>query len=135
MFCILASVSVRNGVAYAQRDRLITRLRQDQSSRKIFVHGLPYDTTEETLATVFQEHGSLESTQLVKDQVCLALFLAVVLMVSVLAQNGRCKGYAFVVYNDADGAARCLEQPSKRVGDREVKYNLASDRILERVRC
>jgi len=54
-------------------------------SKRIYVGNLSFGTTEQDLANLFSEVGSVESTQIITDR-----------------DTGRSKGFAFVEMNEAD---------------------------------
>ncbi|GFY94160.1 RNA recognition motif (RRM)-containing protein [Actinidia rufa] len=99
--------------AAASDDALFRRLRDaadgDVSHRKIFVHGLGWDTTRETLTAAFEPFGEIEDCHLVADKV-----------------TGRAKGYAFVLFKTRRAAAKALKNPSKKIGNRMASCQLAS---------
>ncbi|PPD67965.1 hypothetical protein GOBAR_DD35157 [Gossypium barbadense] len=81
----------------------------DPSHRKIFVHGLSWDTTAETLTAEFCKYGEIEECKAVTDRV-----------------SGKSKGYAFILFKHRSGARRALKQPQKKIGNRTTSCQLAS---------
>ncbi|RAL43994.1 hypothetical protein DM860_014131 [Cuscuta australis] len=81
----------------------------DISHRKIFVFGLGYDSTRETLLSVFQRYGEIEDCNVVTDRV-----------------TGKCKGYAFIAFKTRKAAAKSLKEPKKKIGSRVASCQLAS---------
>ncbi|XP_047334890.1 RNA-binding protein P-like [Impatiens glandulifera] len=81
----------------------------DISHRKIFVHGLAWDTTDETLRSAFSPYGKIEDCRIVKDRA-----------------TGKGKGYGFVLFKSRKGATKALKQPSKNIGNRMTSCQLAS---------
>lgn len=66
--------------------------------KKLFVGGLPYETTEEELRSTFEAHGSVESARIMTDR-----------------ETGRSRGFAFVemaTEAEAQGAMRALDGSS-----------------------
>lgn len=56
---------------------------------KLFVGGLPFSTTDEEMAQLFSQHGTVASAVVVKDR-----------------DTGRSKGFGFVEFeNDDEGKA------------------------------
>ncbi|KAL2317996.1 hypothetical protein Fmac_031872 [Flemingia macrophylla] len=53
----------------------------DPAHRKIFVHGLGWDATAETLTSVFRKYGEIQDCKAVTDKV-----------------SGKSKGYAFILF-------------------------------------
>ncbi|KAI4308277.1 hypothetical protein L6164_031367 [Bauhinia variegata] len=81
----------------------------DPSHRKIFIHGLGWDTTAETLTSVFGKYGEIEDCKAVTDKV-----------------SGKSKGYAFILFKHRSGARNALKQPQKKIGNRTTSCQLAS---------
>ena len=68
----------------------------DPTHRKIFIHGHGWDTTAETLTSVFCEYGEIEDCKVVTDRV-----------------SGKSKGYAFILFKHRSDARKALKQPQK----------------------
>ncbi|KAL5831657.1 hypothetical protein ACOSQ4_017011 [Xanthoceras sorbifolium] len=81
----------------------------DPAHRKIFVHGLGWDTTAETLKAEFGKYGEIEDCKAVMDRV-----------------SGKSKGYAFILFKHRSGARKALKQPQKKIGNRMTSCQLAS---------
>ncbi|KAK0605437.1 hypothetical protein LWI29_026829 [Acer saccharum] len=81
----------------------------DPAHRKIFVHGLGWDTTAETLKSEFSRYGEIEDCKAVMDRV-----------------SGKSKGYAFILFKHRSGARKALKQPQKKIGNRMTSCQLAS---------
>ncbi|KAL6225308.1 hypothetical protein ACLB2K_004158 [Fragaria x ananassa] len=90
-------------------DRIRKVADEDPIHRKIFVHGLGWDTTAETLTSVFTEYGEIEDCKAVCDKV-----------------SGKSKGYGFILFKTRSGARRALKQPQKKIGNRMTACQLAS---------
>ncbi|KAK9166781.1 hypothetical protein Scep_001972 [Stephania cephalantha] len=82
---------------------------RDVSHRKIFVYGLGWDATSETLVSAFHSYGEIEDCKVVLDRV-----------------TGKAKGYGFVLFKSRDGAVSALKQPQKKIGNRMASCQLAS---------
>ncbi|GMY11288.1 UBP1-associated protein 2B-like [Fagus crenata] len=82
---------------------------RDVSHRKIFVHGLGWDTTRETLLAAFESFGGIEDCNVVTDKA-----------------TGKAKGYGFVLFNKRKSALKALENPKKKIGNRFASCQLAS---------
>ncbi|XP_077213018.1 UBP1-associated protein 2B-like [Tasmannia lanceolata] len=89
--------------------RIRTTADHDVSHRKIFVHGLGWDTTRETLVSVFEPFGEIEDINVVIDK-----------------NTGRAKGYGFVLFKTRVSAAKALKQPQKKIKNRVASCQLAS---------
>ncbi|KAF1868626.1 hypothetical protein Lal_00036064 [Lupinus albus] len=81
----------------------------DPAHRKIFIHGLGWDATAETLTSVFSKYGEIEDCKAVTDKL-----------------SGKSKGYAFILFKHRSGARRALKQPQKNIGNRTTSCQLAS---------
>ncbi|XP_023735466.1 UBP1-associated protein 2A [Lactuca sativa] len=92
---------------------LYTRIRDaadsDESHRKIFVYGLGWDTTKETLTLAFQPYGEIEDCNVVIDRV-----------------TGKAKGFGFVQFRSRKGAMKALKEPKKKINNRMASCQLAS---------
>ncbi|KAG8383474.1 hypothetical protein BUALT_Bualt04G0017000 [Buddleja alternifolia] len=82
---------------------------KDVSHRKIFVHGLGWDATRESLAPIFGAFGEIEELNVVTSR-----------------DTGKCKGYAFLTYKTRKSAKKLLKNPRVQVGKRVVSCQLAS---------
>ncbi|KAF5737876.1 UBP1-associated protein 2B-like isoform X1 [Tripterygium wilfordii] len=81
----------------------------DVSHRKIFVHGLSWDSTSQTLLSAFQPFGEIEDCNIVTDNA-----------------TGKAKGYGFVLFKTRKAASKALENSSIKIDNRIVSYQLAS---------
>ncbi|RAL45928.1 hypothetical protein DM860_006082 [Cuscuta australis] len=91
------------------RENVNTWADKDPAHRKIFVHGLGWDTTTETLITVFGKYGEIEDCKAVTDKV-----------------SGKSKGYAFILFKHRSSARNALKEPQKKIGSRTTSCQLAS---------
>ncbi|XP_043696864.1 UBP1-associated protein 2B-like [Telopea speciosissima] len=82
---------------------------RDISHRKIFVHGLGWDTTRETLISAFKSYGEIEDLNVVMDRA-----------------TGKAKGYGFVIFKTRAAANKALKQPQKKINNRVTQCQLAS---------
>lgn len=82
---------------------------EDPVHRKIFVHGLGWDTNAEALADAFKQYGDIEDCKAVCDKM-----------------SGKSKGYGFILFKSGAGARRALKQPQKKIGNRMTACQLAS---------
>ncbi|XP_062165900.1 UBP1-associated protein 2A-like [Alnus glutinosa] len=90
-------------------DRIQKVANEDPAHRKIFVHGLGWDTNTETLSNAFKQYGEIEDCKAVCDKV-----------------SGKSKGYGFIVFKTRSGARKALKQPQKKIGNRMTACQLAS---------
>ncbi|CAO2185024.1 unnamed protein product [Urochloa humidicola] len=97
-------------VAYGDVLSAIRRVADaDPAQRKIFVHGLGWDATSDTLTEAFAPYGEIEDLRVVTDR-----------------NTGKCKGYGFILYRHRSGARAALREPQKKIGNRNTACQLAS---------
>ena len=78
---------------------------------KLYVGNLPFSATEDTLRTLFAEHGTVEKLSLVNDR-----------------ETGRPRGFGFVEMSNADASRAMQALNGKDFGGRPLKVNEAQDR-------
>lgn len=66
------------------------------ADRKLFVRGLPWETSDESLHAAFLKYGEVEEAAIARDR-----------------KTGKSKGYGFVTYKHKAGADLALAQPHK----------------------
>jgi len=86
------------------------KLHKDPKLCKLFIRGLNWDTTSETLTTVFSEYGTVVESRIIMDK-----------------QMGRSKGYGFITMSTADEAKKALENVERKIDGRMTYINLASN--------
>lgn len=91
----------------ANRIRIVAD--EDPVHRKIFVHGLGWDTKADALIEAFKQYGEIEDCKCVVDKV-----------------SGQSKGYGFILFKSRSGARNALKQPQKKIGTRMTACQLAS---------
>jgi RNA recognition motif-containing protein len=79
--------------------------------KKLYVGNLPFTTTEEELRELFEQHGTVESVNVITDR-----------------DTGRPRGFAFVELDEgsADAAKEALN--GHEVSGRNIRVNEAHDR-------
>ncbi|XP_031489052.1 UBP1-associated protein 2C-like [Nymphaea colorata] len=82
----------------------------DPVHRKLFVRGLAWETTSETLCAAFGVHGEIEEGAVIIDKA-----------------TGKSRGYGFITYRDMESAQRALREPSKLIDGRMAVCNLACE--------
>ncbi|XP_060208286.1 UBP1-associated protein 2C-like [Lycium barbarum] len=82
----------------------------DPALRKLFVRGLAWNTTSETLCAAFEEHGEIEEGAVITDKV-----------------TEKSRGYGFITYKDMESAQIALKDPSKMIDGRMAVCNLACE--------
>ncbi|XP_023752596.1 UBP1-associated protein 2C isoform X1 [Lactuca sativa] len=84
----------------------------DPANRKLFVRGLAWNTTTETLYAAFKEHGEIEEGAVIVDKA-----------------SGKSRGYGFITYKYIDSTRKALEAPSKLIDGRMAVCTLACEGI------
>ena len=85
-------------------------------SKNLYVGNLSYDTTEDTLRTLFAEYGEIESANLITDR-----------------YTGRSRGFAFVeMATEEEAQAAMSGMNGKEVDGRELKVDNAKPRTERR---
>lgn len=85
-----------------------SRHNDDAADRKLFVRGLAWETTDDTLRREFQTFGDLEEATIARDKA-----------------TNKSKGFGFVTYKHKSGADRALQSPKKLIDGRATMCNLA----------
>ncbi|GLT37178.1 hypothetical protein SLA2020_115120 [Shorea laevis] len=82
----------------------------DPVHRKLFVRGLAWNTSSETLCAAFQVHGEIEEGAVIYDKA-----------------TGKSRGYGFITYKHMESAQSALKAPSKLIDGRLAVCNLACE--------
>ena len=78
-------------------------------NKKLYVGGLSYDTTEDSLKNGFSEAGTVESVVIIKDRM-----------------SGRSKGFGFVEMSSGEEAKKAIDMfDGKEFEGRSIKVNEA----------
>ena len=78
-------------------------------TKNLYVGNLSYDTTEDTLRTLFAEYGEIDSVNLITDR-----------------YTGRSRGFAFVEMSTEKAAAEAIRGLNgKQVDEREIRVDKA----------
>ena len=78
-------------------------------TQKVYVGNLSYNTTEDTLRTLFAEYGQIESVNLITDR-----------------YTGRSRGFAFVEMSTEEAGQEAMRGLNgKQVDGREIKVDKA----------
>jgi len=80
----------------------------DPSARKLFVRGLSWDTSSESLRQLFSRYGELEEGGVATDR-----------------STGKSRGFGFVTFRTAEGANAALGSPPTEIDGRHVQVHLA----------
>jgi RNA recognition motif-containing protein len=77
-------------------------------SKKIYVGNLSFRTTENELASLFEQVGAVESVSIITDR-----------------ETGRSRGFGFVSMNDDDAVKAIAQFNGKEIGGRALTVNEA----------
>lgn len=81
-------------------------------NRKLFVGGLPWATTDEGLRKAFEEFGSIEEANVVRER-----------------DTGRSRGFGFVIFEDDDSAKTAQESMhGQEIDGRQVRVDFANSK-------
>lgn len=83
----------------------------DLANRKVFVRGIAWGTTSDSLGEALSVFGTIQEAAVICDRV-----------------TGKSKGYAFVTFDHGESAFRLLELPYISIDGRNVQCFLASQR-------
>jgi hypothetical protein len=83
-------------------------LQKDTTFTKIFVGGLPYHTTDETLRAFFLKFGDIEEAVVINDR-----------------STGKSRGYGFVTMVRKEDAEEAVKDPNPTIDGRRANVNLA----------
>ena len=81
---------------------------KDTTFTKIFVGGLPYHTTDESLKNFFKQFGNIEEAVVIIDRT-----------------TGKSRGYGFVTMETKEEAAAAIHDPNPVIDGRKCNLNLA----------
>ncbi|XP_008777247.1 UBP1-associated protein 2C-like [Phoenix dactylifera] len=84
----------------------------DPVHRKLFVRGLAWETTSETLCAAFSMHGEIEEGAVIFDKA-----------------TGKSRGYGFITFRHMESAQKALQEPSKMIDGRLAVCNLACESL------
>jgi hypothetical protein len=85
-----------------------SNMQKDTTFTKIFVGGLPYHTTDQTLRNFFEPFGEISEAVVITDR-----------------QTGKSRGYGFVTMADEAAAQRACKDPNPIIDGRKANVNLA----------
>ena len=83
-------------------------LGKDTKETKLFVGGLPYHTTDDTLKAHFEPYGEIEEAVVITDRL-----------------TGKSRGYGFVTMLEKEGATMACLEPNPIIDGRKANVNLA----------
>ena len=80
-------------------------------TKKLYIGNLPFSTTEADLREAFEQHGTVESINVITDR-----------------ETGRPRGFAFIEMEDAGADAAREALDGKDLGGRSIRVDEAHDR-------
>lgn len=80
-------------------------------SKRIYVGNLPFSATEDSVRELFQQHGTVQSVNLISDR-----------------ETGRPRGFGFVEMDDAEAEAAISALEGTTMDGRNLRVNLARPR-------
>jgi len=79
---------------------------------KLFIGGLSWDTTEESMRTAFEEYGEVVEARVITDR-----------------DTGRSRGFGFLTFANREDAQKAIEQMNGQALDgREIRVDEAKER-------
>ncbi|BBN03260.1 hypothetical protein MPTK1_2g22090 [Marchantia polymorpha subsp. ruderalis] len=82
----------------------------DQAQRKLYIGGLSYETSSDTLLTIFSQYGEIEEGAVAYDK-----------------NTNKSRGFAFVTFKTLEAAKRAMDDPNKNIEGRHVIVKLAAE--------
>lgn len=87
---------------------MVSLTHKDTTFTKIFVGGLPYHTTDETLRKFFERFGEIDEAVVITDRA-----------------TGKSRGYGFVTMACKEAAQESIKDPNPVIDGRKANVNLA----------
>ncbi|CAF0713766.1 unnamed protein product [Brachionus calyciflorus] len=87
---------------------MVSITQKDTTFTKIFVGGLPYHTTDDTLRKFFERFGDIEEAVVITDRA-----------------TGKSRGYGFVTMLTKESAQEAIKDPNPVIDGRKANVNLA----------
>lgn len=79
---------------------------------KLFIGGLPWETSDDDLMDLFEEYGPVKEAKVIMDR-----------------ETGRSRGFGFVTYESASDAKEAIENmDGHSVGRRNIRVNEATEK-------
>lgn len=106
--CTDARKDARTSVSTSPR----ARERERDMGQKLFVGGLSWGTTDDSLRSAFEQFGEISEAKVVLER-----------------DTGRSRGFGFVTYTDPSAAANAMtEMDGSELDGRNIRVNEASER-------
>ena len=80
-------------------------------TKKLYIGNLPFSATEAELREVFEQHGTVESINVITDR-----------------ETGRPRGFAFIEMDDSGADAARTALDGRDIGGRNIRVDEAHDR-------
>ncbi|XP_078432443.1 uncharacterized protein LOC144704080 [Wolffia australiana] len=106
---LIALLRVAAGFDPRAKEEIRRAADRDPAHRKIFVHGLNWTTTADTLRSFFGQYGEIEECKIVTDRI-----------------TGKSKGYGFILFRHRRTSRLALREPQKSIDGRMTACQLAS---------
>lgn len=87
---------------------MVSIAQKDTTFTKIFVGGLPYHTTDDTLRKFFERFGEIDEAVVITDRA-----------------TGKSRGYGFVTMSCKEAAKEAIKDPNPVIDGRKANVNLA----------
>ncbi|MQM10118.1 hypothetical protein Taro_043006 [Colocasia esculenta] len=102
---------LRTAAAFDPRTRAEIRRAADldPALRRIFVHGISYNTSADTLRSFFSQYGDVDECRIITDRV-----------------TGKSKGYGFIVFRHGRSARGALKESQKFIDGRMTACQMAT---------
>lgn len=97
---------------------MVSVAQKDTTFTKIFVGGLPYHTTDDTLRKFFERFGEIDEAVVITDRA-----------------TGKSRGYGFVTMSCKEAAQEAIKDPNPVIDGRKANVNLAYLGAKPRTSC
>lgn len=109
----LVDLLVKLGIQYPEvAEEINGAASEDPVHRKLFVRGLAWETTSESLCAAFRVHGEIDEGAVIVDKI-----------------TGKSRGYGFITYCHMESTKKALREPSKLIDGRLAVCNLACESL------
>ncbi|KER26985.1 hypothetical protein T265_05891 [Opisthorchis viverrini] len=103
-----SGVGSRHSTNSSSTNSMTGHIQKDTTLTKIFVGGLPYHTTDDSLRCFFEQFGPIEEAVVITDR-----------------QTGKSRGYGFVTMVRSEDALLAIRDPNPCIDGRKANVNLA----------
>jgi len=84
---------------------------EEEQSRKLFIGGISFDTTDESLRSYFEKHGNITDCVVIRE-----------------SSTGKSKGFGFVTYETEEEADACMADRPHELNERTIDVKRAVSR-------